>query len=125
MLKSLALVIAVGAIAACSHDRVTETQIEPDCILVAIGMTPPTATLRVGDTLRFAARTTASSKCQSNEAAALNTSATWRSSDTLVVRVGVSDGLARAVGIGGPITVTASSNQDPAIKSAAVVQVVP
>jgi hypothetical protein len=72
--------------------------------LKSIAVTPSTANIAVGGMQAFAATGTFSD----NSTKDVTTQSTWSSSNTEVATVGAGTGIAKGVGVGGPITITAT-----------------
>jgi uncharacterized protein YjdB len=89
-----------------------------DCTLQSITVSPPSATLHVGDTLRGIAQTPS---CRSNQ---MVETFWWRTSDTSVAAVDSVAGLLRAKHTG-TATVIATATSNPAILGAMALVVVP
>jgi YVTN family beta-propeller protein len=72
--------------------------------LKSIAVTPATATIAVNGTQQF----TATGTFSDNSTKDVTTQSTWSSSNTEVATVGAGTGIAKGVGVGGPITITAT-----------------
>ena len=72
--------------------------------LKSIAVTPSTATIAVNGTQQF----TATGTFSDNSTKDVTTQSTWKSSNTEVATVGAGTGLATGVGVGGPVTITAT-----------------
>jgi hypothetical protein len=72
--------------------------------LVSIAVTPPTATIGINAMQQF----TATGTFSDNSTKDVTTQSTWKSSNTEVATVGAGTGLATGVGVGGPVTITAT-----------------
>lgn len=113
------LVCLASAVIACGSSSPTAQakQQEVDCILRGTTVTPPSATLHAGDTLRAKAT---SSSCGG---ATATYQVRWSVSDTSIVTVDTTGlVLARKQGTA---TVIAKSTQDPSVSGAMVAVVVP
>jgi hypothetical protein len=72
--------------------------------LKSIAVTPSTASIAVGGMQPF----TATGTFSDNSTKDVTTQSTWTSSNTEVATVGAGTGIAKGVGVGGPITITAT-----------------
>ncbi len=72
--------------------------------LKSIAVTPSTANIAVNGTQQF----TATGTFSDNSTKDVTTQSTWKSSNTEVATVGAGTGLATGVGVGGPVTITAT-----------------
>ena len=104
-------------VGACSAESKSNA-LAPNCITVGPHVSPPTATLRIGDTLRGAASLP---PCQLN---GLIPTWRWRSSDTSVAVVDSIAGLVQARALGSA-TIIATLQQLPSSVGAMALRVVP
>lgn len=113
------VVILIGPallIQAACHDGVARVvQTEPDCVLIGPTVSPASATLHPGDTLRVHA---SYSPCPTGPAPSFR----WRSSDTVTAAVDSLTGLVRAR-TPGQATVVATLLSEPTLKGAMALQV--
>ncbi len=112
ILGALALAVTSG-LTACG-DKVNVTQTPVDSTVHQVVVSPPSATMNVGDKVTFAASVSAG-------VGQTNLNVTWSSSNTAVATVDA-NGVTTAVG-GGTASIIAASAANPAIKGAAVVTV--
>ena len=103
------------ALAACHGDAAQAIQAAPDCSLIGPTVSPASATLHPGDTLR--ARVSYS-PCPADPAPSFR----WRSGDTLVAVVDSVTGLVRARLLG-QTSIIATAVSAPALRGAMALQV--
>jgi uncharacterized repeat protein (TIGR01451 family) len=85
-------------------ETVTATFTAGALILKSIAVTPSTANIGVNGTQPF----TATGTFSDNSTKDVTTQSTWTSSNTEVATVGAGTGIAKGVGVGGPVTITAT-----------------
>lgn len=117
-MKKLLSLIVLAELLACTADPSSVAPVAPNCGLSGPTVTPATATLHVGDTVRA---TVALTPCQGIPTPAVFL---WRSSDTLRASVDSITGLVRARRSGGA-TIVASLVIEPAISGAMALLVIP
>jgi len=88
--------------------RTATVELVVNQVLQSIAVTPNPANVGVNNTLQFTATGTFGDKSTQN----LTNQVQWTSSDTTIVTIGASTGLATGVASGGPITITATHVQD-------------
>jgi uncharacterized protein YjdB len=103
---------------ACSTDGTKSVQAPFDCTTGSMRVTPPSATLHPGDSLKEAASFAA---CPYDGVVA---TFRWRSSNTGVAIVDSMAGLVRAVDTGS-VTIIATVTENPAVQGAAALTVIP
>jgi hypothetical protein len=114
----LAIAGLTAGLTACG-DKTTVTGTATDTTIHQVVVTPQAVTnLQVGGTFTLAASVDAGS-------GAKDRTVTWSSSDATIASVDAATGKVTGVKVGGPITITAASHQDPTVKGAAVITVVP
>jgi Big-like domain-containing protein len=117
MLSPTKVAILIGLtlfiLAACRDARTVQT--EPDCVLIGPTVSPPSATLHPGDTLRVRA---SYSPCPSGPAPSFR----WRSTDTLIAMVDSVTGLVRARSLG-QASIIATAVSEPALRGAMALDV--
>jgi len=114
----LAIASLTAGLTACG-DKVTNVQGSGgDTTIHQVVVTPTAVTnLQVGGTFTLAASVDAGPNAK-------NRTVTWSSSDATIASVDAT-GKVTGVKVGGPITITAKSTQDPTVSGAAVVTVIP
>ena len=115
------LLVAIGlglVIGACSGEATKSVQTTPDCALPSPTVSPPSATLHVGDSLRASA---SFRPCPADAGAA---TFQWRSSNTSVAIVDSVAGLVRAIDTGST-SIIASATENRALIGAMALKVAP
>jgi hypothetical protein len=97
------MVIATDTVTATITGSATAT-VTTTATLKSIAVTPATATIAVNGTQQF----TATGTFSDNSTKDVTTQSTWKSSNAEVATVGAGTGLATGVGVGGPVTITAT-----------------
>jgi uncharacterized protein YjdB len=120
-MRTLFRIATIAILAGCNSRGVADADSRVDCTLQGPRVDPNTVVLHLADTVRFSLLPAPACEGAEQSEAML---VSWASSDSLVVRVSASDGLARALALG-RVTVTATNRRDSNVKTAAVVTVVP
>jgi hypothetical protein len=115
LVKVIILIGPTLIILAACRDGLPAVQTEPDCLLIGPTVSPASATLHPGDTLRVRA---SYSLCPAAPAPSFR----WRSSDTLIAVVDSLTGLVRARSLG-QASIIATALSDRALVGAMALQV--
>jgi uncharacterized protein YjdB len=111
-------VLAGLVVVACSKASTTTNAPTIDCIVATVSVSPPSATLHLGDTLRAVAKDT---PCPAGPSTA---TFRWRSSDTTIANVDSIAGLVRARSIG-HATIIGTESGSQGVQVAMALEVVP
>jgi uncharacterized protein YjdB len=111
----LRLVCFLGLVSLAAACGQGETALTDEC-LIGVTVSPPSATLHPGDSLRASATVA----CAGRPA-----DARWTSSDPTIASVDSVSGVVHARSVSGDATITASLTSDRAVRGALVVKVVP
>jgi uncharacterized repeat protein (TIGR01451 family) len=98
------MITATDTVTATITGSATVTVTATAPTLKSIAVTPSTASIAVGGMQPF----TATGTFSDNSTKDVTTQSTWTSSNTEVATVGAGTGIAKGVGVGGPITITAT-----------------
>ena len=113
-------IFALLAVAGCRSQTDASAVDAPSDCLIEPTVSPASATLHVGDTLRVSVST----KACANQTAPNLSPYVWSSSDPSVAKVDASSGLVLALG-DGSVTIVATSAPDASVKGAMALRIVP
>ncbi len=119
-MRGICFAVAVALVTgACDKTSTSVSTESVDCTLIGVTISPPSATLHPGDTLRPVASFPTCPATGANSSLAR-----WRSSDTTVATVDSIAGLIHAK-VGGDASIIAADANNRAVQGALVLRVVP